>query len=176
MSDASVASTPYMTVQRTLRSIGGDDTAPRAWTNLGGIAGRSEEIELFRFGGPDRQADRVRVDRLEELRGHVLLVDPERAGAHPQAREDAGLGVAEHLLDRPELLAVGGDYVVTRLEHEPRDRVGHDQTAFPPTYQTGPWVETGSVSERTRRMRSWPVIGSPSTRSRHLRTTAGEAP
>src|SRR3712207_9363458 len=45
------------------------------------------------------------------------------------------------------LFRSGGDDRPAGLDHEPGDGIRH-QTAFPPTYQTGPCVWTGSVSDR----------------------------
>ena len=58
----------------------------------------------------------------------------------------------------PIVLAVGADDLPALLDQVPGDRVGH-QTARPPTYQTGPCVETGFVSESARRTRK--LAGDP---------------
>ncbi len=47
---------------------------------------------------------------------------------------------------------------------------------LPPTYQTGPCVDTGFVSERARRISSEPVRPRSSRRSMQRRTISGDAP
>src|SRR5215204_5874329 len=88
--------------------------------------------------------------------------------------EDVRVLVPEHLVDRADLLAGGVDHLPPLLHDEPGDRIA--QTDRPSTYQTGPCVSTGFVSESTRRMRSRPPICSWSTRSRQRRVIPGDAP
>ena len=75
---------------------------------------------------------------------------------------------------RPIVLAVGVDDLPARLDQEPGDRLAH--TDRPSRYQTGPCVATGSVSERTRRMRSSPrislLVDALEAAARHVRGSA----
>ena len=119
------------------------------------------------------QGDKPLPDLGYALRRHI-------AGRSDQARrdveavEDVALLVAEDFLDLADRLALRVDDLPARLDQEPRDRIA--QTDRPSTYQTGPCVWTGFVSESTRRIRSSPRMCSSSTRSRQRRVIPGEAP
>ena len=107
------------------------------------------------------------------LGGHVLRL-PQQARIDGEPVEDVGVRVAEHLVHRADSLAVRRDDVPARLDDEPGDGVGH-QTLRPPTYQTGPCVDHGLVSESEWRTLTLPRMSSVSRRSRQRRTIAGAA-
>src|SRR4051794_26977111 len=98
--------------------------------------------------------------------------DPAR---HGQPVEDVGGLVTQHLVDGANIGSLGGHHLPALLDHVPRARIGH-QTTFPPTYQTGPCVPTGLVSESEWMISSRPSIPWASARSRQRRTIPGEAP
>src|SRR5204862_7819058 len=124
---------------------------------------------------------------LRELEPNTALGDPgnllggdvaglaEQAGRDRQAVEDVVAGVSGDLVDRADLLAVRVEHDPAGLDHEPGNRIpGH--TARPPTSQTGPWVPTGYVSERARRISTSPVIPRSSQRSKQRAAISGETP
>src|SRR5215210_3298780 len=122
------------------------------------------EIELYATVGDGRYA----------LRRHVLRL-PEHPARDREAVEDVLAGIADELLDSPDLGSVGGDHDPPRLDHEPGDRlVG--QTGLPSTYQTGPWVETDFVSDCASKICSRPLSPASSSRARQRRTISGDAP
>src|SRR5205085_12321451 len=84
-------------------------------------------------------------DDLADELGRDVAALLEQALRHGEAVEDVLARVADHLVDAPDLLALAGEDLPARLDHEPGDRVGA-HTDRPPTYQTGPCVATGYVS------------------------------
>ena len=116
-------------------------------------------------------------------RSHLALVDSGDALGRTSSPstsepvEDVDLLVAEHLVDLADLLAVRVDDRPAGLDHQPGDRIPVMSATYPrsasdglaSTYQTGPCVATGCVSESTRRTVSRPVMPSASRRSRQRR-------
>src|SRR5262249_46323455 len=95
-------------------------------------------------------------------------------GRDRQPVEDVLAAVADDLVDGPKLAGVRRQHLPAALDHEPGDGIAH--TVRPPTYQTGPCVETGFVSESARRMLNDPVISRSSRRSMQRLTICGDAP
>ena len=115
------------------------------------------------------------LDDLADALGRHVRRLAERPRQDLQPVEDVRALVAEHLVDATEVVAVRIDDGPALLDQHPARRVGH-QTERPPTRHTGPCVPTGSVSERTRRMRSTPGICSVSSRARLRRIMPAETP
>ena len=135
---------------------GGDDTAPRVRTNLPGLS-RPRPAARIRPGArprrPRSRGERPRCRSAATSSAGTYFGFAKQAARDGQAVEDVDGLVAEHLLDLARAPRRRPSRPSSRLQDEPGDGVGDAHTAFPSTYQTGPWVATGSVSESTRRMR-----------------------
>ena len=89
-----------------------------------------------------------------------------------------GVGSKENfkiIFDFADRLAVTAHDLPPLLDQVPGNRVGH-QTAWPPTYQTGPCVATGLESESERKTWKWPLMPSASRRWRQRSVISAEAP
>ena len=85
------------------------------------------------------------LDRSDLFRRHVAGSVEDGAGADGEAVEDVGLGVAENLVDLPDLVPVARGDDPPALDDRPGDRIGH-QAGRRPTAKVAPCVPTGFTS------------------------------
>ena len=115
------------------------------------------------------------LDDLADLLGRDVLRMGEHARGDRQAVEDVFARVPGHLLDAPDLGAVGCLDAPARLDEQPRDGRRH-QTVLPASIHTGPWVAASFVSESTRSTVIEPRMSASSQRSKQRPAIWGETP